>query len=341
MEPNVNDSMVRTGWRVVLLSTALIAAPAATGCSSSSGTGNGAGPGDAAAVEAASGDGDVGDAASPTSDAGDGDVTSSGVSVRFQVVVQVPVRGVGPVDAGAAPPIVGATACVHGMPSIPCATTDATGIFELTGLPSPANLTVTIDQTGYRSLALVLATSGAAIDGVARGTGPLALFKTSDGDPPVGTTIDWTKGQVEFFAIGPGALSPGSNLPAGVPGATVTLTPAGGFGPVFLTDQNTFDAGATKLIDAIGFAWNLAAGEYTLTVAAPSNDCEAILNPFTAWGYPGESGSHEVKFPILAGYTTLVGEYCGAPLASDAGTSDGAAPITDAGPHDGAAGDAH
>jgi hypothetical protein len=290
------------------------------GCSSSSAGGAAPQP-DAAAPGPDTG---TEDAETPVVDAaGDaGDAGAKVVTLTWQVAAQLPPLGSGGADAGAAQPIAGAKVCVNAVPSIACVTTDAQGSFMLPGLPAVGDVVVTIDAAGYRSVALAVATMGASVAGT---IGPIVMPSASAPDPAIGATVDWAnKGQVEFFALGPGALVPDGGA-EGVPGATVTFAPMSGVGPVFVTDQNTFDASAPSLIDAIGAVYNVDPGNYSLTIDAPANDCESISFPLTGYGYPG--AAHQVKFPVLKGYTTFVGEYCAA-IATIGGpdaTADGAA----------------
>jgi hypothetical protein len=255
--------------------------------------------------------------------------TATGLSLTWNVNVQNPAVGTGELDAGDAStpavPAAGVNVCVHQMPTIPCTTTDSTGTFTLTGLPSATDIVVTLVASGYRSLALPVLTGTSAMNAT---TSPIAMAKSTDPSPSIGTSIDWADaGQVQFFALGPGAFLPGTG-PVGDPGTMVTLAPKTGVGPLFLTDQNTFDAGATALIDVAGAAYNVTPGNYTLTFDDPTGDCEAISAPFAGWGYPGTA--HDVTFPVLAGYTTTAGVYCTKNAHADGGTDAAAASASDA-----------
>lgn len=255
----------------------------------------------------------------------------SGLSLAWQVVRERSAPGIGESDAGsdaATVPVVGAQVCVNGMASIPCAITDSSGKFTLSGLPPTTNVAVTVNATGYRSAVLPISVGTTPMVGT---TGPVSMLSAGDPDPSIGTTIDWTdKGQVVFFVLGPGALTPDSG-PIGDPGAMVTLSPSSGVGPLFLTDQNTFAADAQALIDVGGAVYNVSPGSYTLAVNDPTGNCQPVLYPFPGWGYPGTA--HEVAFPVLEGYVTVVGEYCtknasGTP--GDASASDAQSTVADA-----------
>jgi len=312
--------MTKLPWSVLVVSTVAIPAGMAlsgVGCSSSS---NGAGP----AADAGSPDTAVeptgSDDGAATADGATEAAAPSGVTLTWKIQSATVAAGDGDAATGAAAtPLAGVKVCAYLMASISCETTDATGVFVLAGLPSATPVALTLDKEGYRSLiAPVFMT--ASHDETAE---PIGMTKTTDPDPPIGKAIDWTgKGQVEFFVLGQGALLPDAG-PEGDPGAVVTLAPMSGDGPFFFTDQNTIDASAKTLIDDLGAAYNLPAGSYSLTFADATHDCEPIVTGFGGWGYAGTS-QHEVAFPIVAGYTTIVGEYC-APITTsptDSGAGD-------------------
>ncbi len=303
--------MTKPEW--LLLVVAMVAVPATvalveTGCSSTTATGI---PAPEAGLPG------------PT------DGSSKTVSLKWVVVLNPRQSGSGNSDGGFArvdggdgglPGVAGAKVCAYQMPSVPCVMTDSDGIFTLAGLPPLADVLITFDKDGYRPIAQPVETASSDMDGTGN---PLYMGRTSDPDPPIGGAVDWqNKGQVAFFVLGPNALlGDAGTAYVGDPGATVTVTPAtGGIGPLFLTDQNTFDASAKTLIDLQGEAYNLDPGNYTMTLGDPNNDCEPISYGFGGWGYPG--AAHQVNFPVIPGYTTgLVGELCtpNSTLGNDAG----------------------
>jgi hypothetical protein len=308
--------MTKLQWTVLVGST--IAMPAGLamaemGCSSSS---NGASP----TVDAGTPDSGAGDATgedAPTGNDGNAEATLPGATLTWKIQTGT---AAGEGDASTTTtPIAGVKVCAYQMAAIPCAMTDASGVFVLAGLPVGTPVALTIDKDGYRSL-LAPVLMSATHDETAE---PITMTPTNAPDPPIGTAIDWTgKGQVEFFVLGEGAFLVDAG-PIGDPGAMVTLAPAGGDGPLFLTDQNTFDASAKTLIDALGAVYNLGAGTYSLTFADSSHDCEPIVAGFGGWGYPG-AAAHQVSFPVLAGYTTVAGAYCMpvTPASTDSGAGD-------------------
>jgi hypothetical protein len=301
----------------------MLAAVPLAACSSSSSGSNGAGvtQNDASLTEAAAPD------------------AASGLSLKWQVAILSPAAGLGDAGAATAPDggvqsLPGVQVCVYNMPSIPCATTGADGVFTLTGLPVMSDIALTLNKDGYYPVIKPIETAHADMDGT-----PSYMYMglTTAPQPPLGgTTVDWTsKGQVAFFAVGPHFGNPDAGA-QGDPGATVSLTPAGGNGPFFLTDGNTFDLTAKTFVDVQGWYYNLDPGQYSLVLGDTNNDCEPISFPFGQYGYPG--ATHEVKFPIVAGYTTeLVGELCTA--NSVIAPLDGSAPL-EAGSGDAGATDA-
>jgi len=312
----------------LLIATPAVAVVAHLGCSSSkSASPAGETPGDDS--------GAADSAATTVEEASTEAQAATGLSLTWKVNVQSPALGGGELDAGdaaASPavPVVSATVCVNGMAAIPCTTTDSTGTFTLAGLPASTELVVTVVATGYRSIALPIVTGTSVMNAASE---PVAMQKSTDPEPSIGPPIDWADaGVVDFFALGPGAIVPGSG-PEGVPGAAVALAPTSGVGPEFLTDQNTFEAGAT-LIDVAGVIYNVTPGNYTLTFTDPSGDCEPITTPFPAWGYPGTA--HDVTFPVLKGFVTTAGVYCtptgqartdgGSDAASEVSSGDAAPP---------------
>jgi hypothetical protein len=319
------------GGLMALASLGAIAVAIAEAACSSSSSSAGAPTVDAATGDTAAPEDDVTvpDGATPTPPTGDAGTPT--VSLSWQIATQVPALGAGEPDAASdagAPPVSGAKVCIYQMATIPCATTDATGHFTLTGLPLGSQLLMTVDKAGYRSVAEPIVTPGAdaGVAEIAVTTGAIGMALVSDAAPPVGAAIDWTTtGQIQFFALGTGAIT--GVGPVGAPGTTVTMAPMSGVGPAFLTADNTFDASATTLIDVVGAFYNVAPGSYTLTMNGPGVDCEPITAPVTAYGYPG--AAHQVTLPVIAGYTTTGGEYCGTtsvPGAGDAGdaAADGA-----------------
>jgi len=142
------------------------------------------------------------------------------------------------------------------------------------------------------------------------GTGEQPIFMTlvSDPPPPVPVAVDWTStGQIAFFAIGP-APDGGNNF-TGDQGAAMTLSPASGSGPYYLSNNGLFVPGATAIASQLGYFYNVTPGTYTLTITDTMHDCAPIDFPFGGWGFPDPPTS--IQFPVIAGYQTgLVGFLC-------------------------------
>jgi hypothetical protein len=238
---------------------------------------------------------------------------AAGFSLKWNIYYTSPGAGNGRSDAApdAGPvPVPGVKVCVYQQPSIPCVMSDADGVYTLEGLPPLQDIAITYEKDGFRPTLKAIETASTDTDATGN---PTYFEPATDADPPIGSAVDWTdKGWVSFFALGPGALNgdAGSTVKiVGDPGATVTISPQSGVGPLFVTDDNQFDTSATKLIDLSGYVFNVDPGTYTMTFTDPNNDCEPISFPFGGWGYPGDS--HNLSFPVVKGFgTELVGVIC-------------------------------
>jgi hypothetical protein len=313
--------MTRLRWALVLPS--LVALPAAAlvagaGCSSS-------GNGDSPSKEAGAGEAGV-------STEGGGDSATSGdaastVSLTGIVVTGTTTSGAQPdsggadgstdeagVDGGAdggdggLPGLPGVQICVYPKTgAIPCVMTDADGAFTLAGLPVRTNVAFTLDKAGYRRYLRPIGTASTDMDGRSR---PIVMVPSSSPDPAIGVTVDWqNKGQVSVFAVAQPPDAGGAYI--GDFGAQVALTPVSGNGPFFTDTHGNYVLSATSLVSSTARYFNLDPGTYTLTATDPNNDCEPILFPFAAYGFPVTSPKHSVQFPIVAGYSTyLVGFIC-------------------------------
>jgi hypothetical protein len=303
--------MIRFGAKVLVRAGALGAAVALVGsgvaCSSSS-------AGNTASSGALSSDGgaDVSVGVAENFDAAfDG---QSSLTLKW-VVTEQPAIGYGYGDAGGInagagdggmSAVSGAQVCVYQNPSIPCVTTGDDGTFLLSGLPPMTHEVLTLNKAGYAPIAKPILTSSAPMDGTAN---PVRMTLASDPDPQLGFTIDWTsKGALSFFALQDDADS-GSGFAADL-GATVALAPMSGNGPFYLDGEGVFDPTGTALESGgVGYYYNLAPGNYTLTFTDNVNNCAPIDVLFSGYGFPDPPTS--VQFPIIAGYTTeLVGVIC-------------------------------
>jgi hypothetical protein len=211
---------------------------------------------------------------------------------------------------GSVPGLEGVKVCVYQNTDIPCTTTAADGTFTLTGFSALTNVALTLDKAGFQPTLLSIQTASTDMDGRQY---PVYMADTDGGAPPIGTAVDTTaKGQLTTFVLGQSPTANGDF--SGEPGASMTLAPMSGVGPFYLAQGNIVE-GATAYTDngLQALYYNLAPGMYTLTYNDPDpmKDCEAVLFPFDSRGIAGAMGSHQVSFPIVAGYTTgNIGEIC-------------------------------
>jgi hypothetical protein len=237
----------------------------------------------------------------PAADDGGGNA----LTLKWQVVVAA-TPGIGPGPNADAGPmgIPDVTVCVNGHAEIPCVMTGPDGTFSLPGLPEAADIVVTLKKDGYVPALKAIETARTDM----QTTNPIPMFLSSDPQPDLGFPVDMQqKGAVVFFVIGP--APPDSGAPFGPDqGATVTLSPTSGNGPLY-GDNNFFDAGTMSIVGGAGEYLNVDPGDYVLTVDDANHNCSAISFPFGGWGYPLPPAS--VKFPVLAGYVTdQVGFLC-------------------------------
>jgi hypothetical protein len=306
-----NASMMGLRGTIAACVTTIIAAgmAAVAGCSSSSSS---AGPTSDAGVRDATSARDV--VASPSSDGGDAGGAS--YALNWSVALSA-TAGIGAADAmaGGAPDggfegVAGVKVCVDGHSEIPCVMSAADGTFTLAGLPGGANLLITLAKDGY--LSVLKPIQMGRMD--EQNGFPIFMTMLSDGLPDAGFVIDQVnKGLANVFLLStapPPDAGPDSGLMFSIPpGGTLSISPASGNGPEYVDNSNQIDTTATSLVGISAMFYNLDPGNYTVTGNAPNFDCEPINFPFSADGYPTGT-SHQVGFPVKAGYVDLVGLLC-------------------------------
>jgi hypothetical protein len=218
--------------------------------------------------------------------------------------------GAGYQGDGSVPGVEGVQVCVYQTPSIACATTAADGTFTLTGLPPLTNMALTLNKAGYQPQLLSISTASTDMD---ERQYPVYLSQLPDAGPPIGKAVDLTtKGALTLFVLGHSPT--GSGDFGGEPGVSASLLPMSGDGPFYLASGG-IDLSATAFTTTglQALYYNLAPGMYTVTYSDPdpSKDCEGVGFPFDSRGIVGPMGSHQVSFPVVAGYVTgNIGEIC-------------------------------
>jgi hypothetical protein len=212
-------------------------------------------------------------------DAGDGGATSWSGSVYQSIVAP---------DGGTIP-IASARVCILERPAIACATTDAEGNYTMTLPPfdAPASFTVTFTAAGH--LGRVRAAGhdwwpvgvGLRPDEAAAAEATRAGFS----HPPRGTGFI----EVRLFDGG---------VAKGLAGATVTLSPASGMGPIYVDPAFAPDRSLTATSSS-GYVWfgNVAPGRVTITVSATGKRCDTA--GFTS-GIWLDSGPNVISVPVVA-----------------------------------------
>jgi len=284
---------------------------------SSAGTGGKSGSGGSSGTGGSGGS--TGGSAGKGSDAGDaGPPTLSGTTVEA-------VRG----ELTREPMLAGVEACVVDATgakkaTIPCSTTNASGVWSLPNLAANQQLLVLFSKAGYNQTIIVVDLGTANItDRVVR-MGKLMNDGGTDGgtvqnfgwDPSV--TLDTSKGTLNAAAVqasaspDAGSYVPGLDWTTGV---SFTITPAGGNGPYYVNPDETWASAATSTVNGWG-AWflNLPPGSYTVKATHPTLSCNASAGAF---GWPQTDGTS--KAPVLAGiHTQTIAFFC-TPRPADAG----------------------
>jgi hypothetical protein len=268
---------------------------------SGGGSGSGGSKGGAGGSGAAGTGGGAGDAGNT--------VSVSGVVVDFSTA-----DATKNFDATKYPALAGVEVCVYLNTSVPCVTTDATGKYDLPGVPVGPTLYLSYKKTNYTpDLYAVTATAGQNIQAPALLLTTVAY--TNSFGTQGGAAVDATRGTILFGATTLGPSSTPFHEMFGttelfyLQGFKATISPAATVGPVFTSAAWVPDPALTQSSAAGWGFFQATPGDYTLTISHPGFTC----------------GTTTTK--VVAGYaTTYVGVLC-SPL-SDAG-------IADAAPHPG------
>jgi hypothetical protein len=227
-------------------------------------------------------------------------------------------------DPFATPPLARVEVCLREHPEVACVTTGADGSWTLRGVPTNAEVMVTLELAGRISFLRAIKTATADIM-----MQPFENAITLVADVPSflpNVTVDFAKGGIVFFITMPGTRF--QNGFDWLRGFTVTMTPSSGQGPLYLDATHTHDPAATSSAGGWGHYVNLETGTYTLEFAVPpGTTCSDWAVPM--YGYPTDQPL-KIRVPVVAGFATgPVGLFC-TPPASDGGA--------DAAPSDGGTG---
>lgn len=194
-------------------------------------------------------------------------------------------------------PIAQAQVCIVGHPEVPCATTATDGTWMLADLFEDDDLAISYTASGYLGLVSLSSKDNNVVVWFA--TAPLLpdnqamqLLANQAGF----TYPDTANG---FFRI----------HVEGATGATVTLAPAGGHGPVYTKTDGTPDPSLTSTSTSASVVYfgNLAPGVYTLTATATGKTCydrpqASPTQPIAGDWAPAGSGTARIE--VVAGALT-------------------------------------
>jgi hypothetical protein len=223
--------------------------------------------------------------------------SSKGFKLEWSVTNGAGLAGVDGGAAAALGGLPGVKVCVHDMPDIACATTDAKGQFQLLGLPALANVVLTLDKEGFvpASKSIQTASTDMNVNGSS-----ILMFGATALRPPDGFERLPNTGSVDFFAIGPTDADP--NVLAILSDVGIALSPSKGEGPFFFDGRGVYAPTAKSTAGGFGFYLNLPPGEYTLTFTDEKHDCAPVSAPIAGFGIPIPPTS--ARFTVLDGYLT-------------------------------------
>ncbi len=204
---------------------------------------------------------------------------------------------------GDQPPLAGAELCVLDHSGIPCVKTGADGKYVLAGVPANTELAITATKDGYQGN-LVLAVSGdvdQTVDAFMINNTLAQIVYTGAGFTwPLNNEGSLTGGAFHRVPVNGGADAGGADAGGGdagdagateagvadaagadagtknegLAGATLSVTPVAGKGPVYLSSGGTPDQGATATSSqGFGLFGNLPPGDYEIAVSHPTKNC--------------------------------------------------------------------
>ncbi|MGE5186271.1 MAG: hypothetical protein ACM31C_29655 [Acidobacteriota bacterium] len=197
-------------------------------------------------------------------------------------------------------PLAQAHVCLVGHPEVACATTAADGTWTLVDVFPEDDVAISYTASGYLGTVSLSSKDGAGVVWLA--TAPLATDAQATQLLATEAGFAYPDAANGFFRV----------HVEGVVGATVTLAPAGGGGPVYTRSDGTPDpslaATASTTSNSLVYFGNLAPGAYTLTAFATGKACyDRPQNSPTPQPIAGDwapSGVGTIRIAVVAGALT-------------------------------------
>jgi hypothetical protein len=195
--------------------------------------------------------------------------------------------------------ISGAQVCVYAHPEMPCATTMSGGAFDV-DVPDMADTGIEISKQGFGSILIAFHTDGMDMSGVVLGmpsTSAITAYYAGAGTP----YPDTGKGFLAVF------FHPANNSQQGQDGATVTLVPQEGAGPLYGNVNGTTADPMLMATSTSGIArfGAMPEGELEADALCPTGLSAAGV----FFGWPSDSAD-KLRVPIVAGFETRIGFGC-------------------------------
>jgi hypothetical protein len=191
--------------------------------------------------------------------------------------------------------VAGAQVCLLDNDDVECATTDSAGVYTLVDVPGDAEHAVLVTKDGWVT----------AIGGFTTEEENLELAR--------GATVEdgWANAQFQLFGIDRDLAK--GHIAAyfddgidgngeAVSGVTLSLSPSGGEGPIYLTGGLPDDEATATTEGGAAGVYNLDPGEYTVSIDGLPDGC--VLD--WGWGTPSE-----VRIPIRTDALTALWVTCG------------------------------
>jgi hypothetical protein len=198
----------------------------------------------------------------------------------------------------------GATVCES--PAQDCSTTEATGRYTLC-VPRDADVALTFALAGYAAQLYPYTTAPTPTDEL-----DFDLYSDAVNLPIYNVAATGlTYPPTTLANLSAAVFRPGTT--AGVPDATLSITPSAGIGPVYGVADDVFyhldpKPDATTSIGFVEFG-DLPTGDYDVFVTHATNtDCE-----LQSGRWPSPTKGAVVRVPVVAGFETYVFLQCGVP----------------------------